>query len=709
MSALYRPSRATRAQSIKVSIMKASFEVWQFFLGTASALILSFSAFAQAEAPVATTSLQELLHLDITVASGEENRLNLRQSPGVVTVLTRRDIDAIGATNLFELLRNVAGYDIGVDAYHLESFVIRGNYGGEGQILINIDGIPINEASYGSTVYAGNYFLDYIERIEIIRGPGSALYGGVAELSVINIISKELGDSKQVNISSNRFNDSVGYNTGSIGAGFNIDDDMNFSVNFFAGISERSDGEGRYYGSDGAYTEEASELFGATSEFFRVRSTLEELTFDFLYSELSQDFPLSNRDANDGGETHNVIPGLPGTITYASYITNLSYRHQLFEHTTLSGSLFYGAYDSGQRLGNFVEQYSQEYWYVPTDRLKVEVAINERPLGIESISLDLGYGYYLDSAEYSEQQVDTLQSAYNIGREAATDAFDTHYLYLQGLADYKDYIFTAGLRTERHNVFGGVTVSRLGLTRVMGPFHYKFLASSAYRAPSVGALGISAEVEPEETQVYEFEAGLLIDSRHFIQANIFSNAINDVIVYSDEIVDFINEGNVRTNGLELEYRYEPDWGFVALHFSHTWLKENTISAYQAAIYNPVTDAPDFIDRLLGAAKIKWGMYGQYRLTEKISINPSFVYAGERYTIGQIPELGRGTYTSLDPDLVANVYVHVKNFLTDGLGASLGIYNLFDGDNIYPTGFVAGDTPTANGVGQRLDLKLKFNL
>jgi outer membrane cobalamin receptor len=687
--------------------MRTSFGACRFFLQSVLALNISVCAFAQTETLVTTISLQELLRLDITVASGNENRLNLRQSPGIVTVLTSRDIEAIGATNLFELLRNVAGYDIGVDAFHLESFMIRGNYGGEGQVLINIDGIPINETSYGSTIYAGNYFVDYIERIEIIRGPGSALYGGVAELSVINIISKELIDSTQVNIASNQLNNSVGYNTGSIATGFAIDANLDFAVNIFAGVSKRNDAEGGYYTSDGSYSDDASQLFGATSDYFRIRSTLEDFTFDFLYSELRQDYPLSNPHTDSSDDTPNSILGLPGTIKYASYITNLRYRHELFNYTTLSGSIFYGKYDSGQRLGDFVEQYAQEYWDVPTDRFKVEVAINERPFGIESVSLDLGYGYYLDSAEYSVQQVDLLQSLYNIGRKATTDAFGTHYLYAQALADYDDYIFTAGFRAERHNVFGGVTVSRLGLTRVMGPFHYKVLASSAYRAPSIGALGISEEVAPEETQVLEFETGLLIGSRHFLQANIFSNSIDDVIVYSDEIVDFINEGNIRTNGFELEYRYEPDWGFVALHFSHTQPKENTIIAYQAANYNSTTGSPEFVDKLLGATELKWGMYGQYRLTSNISINPSFVYVGERYTIGQIPELGIGSYTSIDPDLVANLYVQMNDVITSGLDASLGIYNLTDGYNTYPTGFVAGGKPTTNGIGRRIEIKLKF--
>ncbi len=57
-----------------------------------------------------------------------------------------------------------------------------------------IDGQEINENLYGSVVFGGHYDVSQIQRIEIIRGPGSSIYGGCAELGVIHIITKSATD-----------------------------------------------------------------------------------------------------------------------------------------------------------------------------------------------------------------------------------------------------------------------------------------------------------------------------------------------------------------------------------------------------------------------------------------------------------------------------------------------------------------------------------
>lgn len=117
-----------------------------------------------------------LMNMEITVASGKENKLTARESPGVVTVLTRRDIKATGAARLMDLLRFVPGYDIGSDQNGLDGLIARGNAASEGKVLVNLNGMPVNEIAYAS--FALELDIDHIERIEIIRGPGSALYGG---------------------------------------------------------------------------------------------------------------------------------------------------------------------------------------------------------------------------------------------------------------------------------------------------------------------------------------------------------------------------------------------------------------------------------------------------------------------------------------------------------------------------------------------------
>jgi len=67
---------------------------------------------------------------------------------------------------------------------------LRGNWANEGKVLVLMDGQPFNELLYQSVAVGNRFPVDAIERVEIIRGPGSAQYGGSAEYGVINIITK---------------------------------------------------------------------------------------------------------------------------------------------------------------------------------------------------------------------------------------------------------------------------------------------------------------------------------------------------------------------------------------------------------------------------------------------------------------------------------------------------------------------------------------
>lgn len=674
------------------------------------ALLLPLSTLGHAQSTISTPSLDDLLNLEITVASGDENRMTLRQSPGVVTVLTRRDIDVIGASNLYELLRHVAGYQFGVNESGLSSFIVRGNYGGEGQIQINYNGVPINENSYGSTQFAGHYSLDHIERIEIIRGPGSALYGGAAELGVINIISKQFRGEAQASIATNQTNEDTGYTTASFGAGFGGEADGDLAVDFYAGFNRRDRTQAGYYDFNGGFLEEAAPFFEAESEFFQVKANFADLDFKLLYAEDRQNFQLSYYDTELDDGTYAIDYDAPGEVTYSSVIAQLDHRYELFEYTTINSSIFFGSYDSGQFLGDFTndDQYPEWYWDIPTQRVGLEFSLNEKPMGNDDVSLDIGYGFYQDSAEYSQQQIDTLLTYYEIDRAAGTDEFDTHYIFLQGMARWDNYTFTAGLRGEDHSLFGSVTVPRLGVTYVNGPLHYKVLASQAYKAPPAGTLGITPNIEPEEVSVFEIEVGHLIGSHSLIQLNLFVNNLEDIIVYDDTAVAFQNGGEVNSNGFELEYRFEQNWGFLATSFSRVYIQDNEVFAYQA--YNVEADFTETpVERLLGAAEYKWVAYGQYRLTDQISINPSLIYLGDRHSIGYVPELEFGTYTKIDAEVIANINVRYENLLLDGLDATLGVYNLTDADNIVTTGFYADGIPHTEGIGRRVDLKLDFTL
>jgi outer membrane receptor for ferrienterochelin and colicin len=142
-----------------------------------------------ASADLMSLSLEELMDVKVIVASKKE--ATLREAPGIITVVTAEEIAHSGARDLIDVLRLVPGYDFGVQLSNLVGVAIRGQWAMEGKVLLLIDGIEMNERRNASTEFGQHFPVEQISRIEIIRGPGSVMYGGSAELGVINIITKK--------------------------------------------------------------------------------------------------------------------------------------------------------------------------------------------------------------------------------------------------------------------------------------------------------------------------------------------------------------------------------------------------------------------------------------------------------------------------------------------------------------------------------------
>jgi len=124
-------------------------------------------------------SLEELLNVDLTVAS--RRALSARESPGIVTLLTREELRRAGVRDLVDALRLVPGFSFGVDVQGVAGAGVRGFWAHEGKVALFIDGVEMNEALYSTLQFGHHYPVELIEKIEIIRGPGSAVYGGTAE------------------------------------------------------------------------------------------------------------------------------------------------------------------------------------------------------------------------------------------------------------------------------------------------------------------------------------------------------------------------------------------------------------------------------------------------------------------------------------------------------------------------------------------------
>ncbi len=158
--------------------------------------LLSFSVFSQEldsllklSAFTAESDLQKQLNQATGVGSGKAQAT--RETPGILSIVTAEDIRKMGARDITDILRTVPGFDIGQDVQFVTGVSFRGNWANEGKVLFLLDGQQINELLYQTVPLLNNFPVDAIEKIEIIRGPGSAIYGGSAEYAVINIITKQ--------------------------------------------------------------------------------------------------------------------------------------------------------------------------------------------------------------------------------------------------------------------------------------------------------------------------------------------------------------------------------------------------------------------------------------------------------------------------------------------------------------------------------------
>ena len=147
--------------------------------------------FAQTTAPdLARASIEDLLNIEITSASRKEQRLS--DAPAAVYVITQDDIRRSGMTTVPDLLRLAPGIEVARVNSSEWAVSIRGfNNLVANKLLVLVDGRTIYNRAYTGVVWSSDEMvIDDIDRIEVIRGPGGAVWGANAVNGVINIITK---------------------------------------------------------------------------------------------------------------------------------------------------------------------------------------------------------------------------------------------------------------------------------------------------------------------------------------------------------------------------------------------------------------------------------------------------------------------------------------------------------------------------------------
>jgi outer membrane receptor protein involved in Fe transport len=273
--------------------------------------------------------IQDLMNMEISVTTKTEKTLSRRESPGIISVITADEILTSGARDLMDVLSLIQGFSFGVDVQGAVGLGIRGNWAHEGKALTLLDGHEMNEVSFGTFSFGGHIPAENIERIEIIRGPGSAIYGGFAELGVINIVTHKGGFSNKPAITMGLGTRGDGLSQQSNHFAYRYKDDtIDWDISSYIGKSERSDAIYQdFYGSSYDMKHDSD-----------LQPELHQMRFS------ANDFNLSILVDNYHHQSRDLFSTIaPRSVTYSfptySYIAN--YQWKINDHAQLTPIIRY--------------------------------------------------------------------------------------------------------------------------------------------------------------------------------------------------------------------------------------------------------------------------------------------------------------------------------------------------------------------------------
>lgn len=299
------------------------------------AIALLFAAPAAAQTPnLGQLSIEDLMRIEVQRVFGASERLQpVTEAPSSVTIVTAREISRYGYRTLADILRSVRGFYVTDDRNYsyvgVRGFSRPGDY--STRILVLVNGHRVNDAVYDQAPIGGDFGIDVamFERVEIIRGPASSLYGTSAFFAVVNIITR--GGASLNGIAVDVDAGTLGTLMARVSAGRRLSNGVEFAV---SGTMERIDGETQVYfpafdtatTNDGvaaqldgeqianAYARLTAGNFAVTAAFGRRLKVVPTASFGSLFNE--QDNPEQTIDRrsmiagqyNRGiGKTHLVL------------------------------------------------------------------------------------------------------------------------------------------------------------------------------------------------------------------------------------------------------------------------------------------------------------------------------------------------------------------------------------------------------------------
>ncbi|SKC81575.1 TonB-dependent receptor plug domain-containing protein [Ohtaekwangia koreensis] len=633
---------------------------------------MSLEELSHVKASGVSSELETFINSLITVAS--QKAISTRESPSAISLISEEDIKKSGARDLIDVLRLVPGFDFAYDGSNTIGIGIRGNWANEGKVLLQVDGVQMNEIFSGATQFGNNFPIASISRIEIIRGPGSAIYGGFAELGVINIITKNPDELNGGYITGTfgQMQHGSARRTLNLGIGKKVKA-FEFSLTGVMGEGNRSDRTAFVRGvSTTISSRETMANNSATNPFFwNGKIGYKGFSLRLIYDNYKTDV-LTLTDES-------------GKRFLSRYTNALSaeakYTWKASDKLSLTPSLFLTWQSPG------VSNLSDSLNLIQDRGHRFQSSVTAAYDFSRKINMVTGATYFTDIGTNDADSITTISNY------VSSIQYHTYALFSQLTIKHRIANIVLGARYENNSEFGDAFVPRIAFTKRVDRFHLKLLYSNSFRSPSIqniargvantsGAIG---SIGPEHTRVAEIELGYQLTRDILTTANFFNTSIKDPIVYISDLNLYTNFDKSGSQGVELEARMKKRWGSITANYSfYTVANQTRLQIYSTQQYiQGDTLQPSGGDAskstLLAFPAHKITLTANVTLSKSLSISSSILWNSKRYGY-DFQTSDQGTYEIYlkedAPKLMSNIFLTWSSPVK-GLDLGAGVFNLFN--------------------------------
>lgn len=613
-------------------------------------------------------SLEELLNLKVTVASGKQDLIT--DAPGVVYIITPDEIRYSGSRDLIDVLRKVPGLDFAQDVENLIGPGMRGIWAQEGKVLLLIDGLEMHETIYSTLQFLQHYPIYNVKQIEIIRGPGSVIYGGNAELAVINIITKKGEDNKAVTLSGQygQLDKTFGRRQAALSVGNAWSNGLSFNV---MGMFNEGNMSTQFVpGNDSVQAINYKDSSKVGGTFINANVKFKTTELKYIYD----------------GHTHDVSNTDFG-YRHLSNILGLKHTQKINDKLNIVGQLFYKM----QFPWNYTNAgndsiYNQNYYTTRAEaNVTAQYELNSQ------YSFLLGGRYLNDHAEYYKP---TSYVTFNYNGLKEVDFYNIA-AFTQTTLKWKVFTLVPGLRFEKHNVYGAVIVPRINLTKKLGKWNFDLQYNEAFRAPSILNIDLNASIKPEKTSDKEIEVSYRIAQKSIASITLFHiDILNPIIYQSNSFIEmYENDRRTGTMGVEVEYKYKSEQHHFTMNYSFYTPNNNQVDEFEVEGHSKILIA--FPNHKLS------GNYTLF-LTKGFFVNLAGIFYSARYGYDENDELYKSK--SL---LLLSTFIGYRN-LFEGFDLGVGMNDILHSQYQFIQGYRSGNNPLP-GPGREYSVKVRYNI